>query len=268
MLKKIIVFLFFILAISDVIANEMTKVYIEYDLGYDNIVISQDTAKYENVTGLEIGNYVYPKEVVLSLKNEDPYQIGKNNENNKTGLILKNSDLCIVYYDEENRDINTPFFIGINEESKKLILNGLLIKSSSNLTEKDKIYSPDNLYRLKLNLPWVENDSEYGIGEYLEFELAGYHGERLFSANGFYIINGFVSITNQSLYEKNTRIKKLKLIDLDTNEEWEQILEDTPNPQFVDCKGHEGNRIRAIIQEVYPGSLWKDTCVSGIILTK
>ena len=242
--------------------------YIEYDLGYDNIVISQDTAKYENVTGLEIGNYVYPKEVVLSLNNEDPYLIGKNNENKKTGLILKNSDLCIVYYDDENRDINTPFFIGINEESKKLILNGLLIKSSSNLTEKDKIYSPDNLYRLKLNLPWVENDSDYGIGEYLEFELAGYHGERLFSANGFYIINGFVSITNQSLYEKNTRIKKLKLIDLDTQEEWEQILEDTPNPQFVDCKGHEGNRIRAIIQEVYPGSLWKDTCVSGIILTK
>lgn len=242
--------------------------YIEYDLGYDNIVISQDTAKYENITGLEIGNYVYPKEVVLSLNNEDPYLIGKNNENKKTGLILKNSDLCIVYYDEENRDINTPFFIGINEESKKLILNGLSIKSSGNYAEKDKIYSPDNLYRLKLNLPWVENDSDYGIGEYLEFELAGYHGERLFSANGFYIINGFVSITNQSLYSKNTRIKKLKLIDLDTNEEWEQILEDTPNPQFVDCKGHEGNRIRAIIQEVYPGSLWKDTCVSGIILTK
>ena len=242
--------------------------YIEYDLGYDNIVISQDTAKYENITGLEIGNYVYPKEVVLSLKNEDPYQIGKNNENNKTGLILKNSDLCIVYYDEENRDINTPFFIGINEDSKKMILNGLLIKSSSNLTEKDKIYSPDNLYRLELNLPWVENDSDYGIGEYLEFELAGYHGERLFSASGFYIINGFVSITNQSLYSKNTRIKKLKLVDLDTQEEWEQILEDTPNPQFVDCKGHEGNRIRAIIQDVYPGDLWKDTCVSGIILTK
>ena len=63
------------------------------------------------------------------------------------------------------------------------------------------------------------------------------------------------------------RIKKLKLVDLDTNEEWEQILEDTPNPQFVDCKGHEGNRIRAIIQDVYPGDLWKDTCVSGIILT-
>ena len=83
MLKKIIVFLFFILAISDVIANEMTKVYIEYDLGYDNIVISQDTAKYENLTGLEIGNYVYPKEVVLSLENAEPYLIVKNNTPNK-----------------------------------------------------------------------------------------------------------------------------------------------------------------------------------------
>lgn len=119
MKKEIIIFFIFILVSSGLIANETTKTYIEYDLGYDNIVISQDTAKYENITGLEIGNYVYPKEVVLSLKNEDPYQIGKNNENNKTGLILKNSDLCIVYYDEENRDINTPFFIGIYEDSKK-----------------------------------------------------------------------------------------------------------------------------------------------------
>ena len=185
MLKKIIVFLFFILAISDVIANEMTKVYIEYGLGYDNFKFEQEKCYYENITGLEIGNYVYPKEVVLSLENAEPYLIVKNNENNKTGLVLKNSDLCIVYYDEENRDINAPFFIGINEESKKLILNGLSIKSSGNYAEKDKIYSPDNLYRLKLNLPWVENDSEYGIGEYLEFELAGYSGERLFSANGF-----------------------------------------------------------------------------------
>lgn len=211
MLKKIIVFVFFILAISDVIANEMTKVYIEYDLGYDNFKFEQEKCYYENITGLETGNYVYPKEVVLSLENAEPYLIVKNNENNKTGLVLKNSDLCIVYYDEENRDINVPFFIGINEESKKLILNGLSIKSSGNYAEKDKIYSPDNLYRLKLNLPWVENDSDYGIGEYLEFELAGYHGERLFSASGFYIINGFVSITNQSLYEKNTRIKKIKI---------------------------------------------------------
>ena len=172
-----------------------------------------------------------------------------------------------MYYDSENRNINNPFFIGISKP-KVMILTGSDIKSSGNYVENGKEYSPNKLNTLTLNSPWVESDLEYGIGEYLEFDLIGFHGEKKFTSSGFYLINGFVSITNQSLYEKNSRIKVIKIIDLDTKEEWTQELQDTPNPQFVDCKGHEGNRIRIVIQEVYPGSLWKDTCVSGIILVK
>ena len=249
-------------------AQDSVQTYIEYDLGYDNFKFDENKCYYENITGLLIGNYYYPKSLIFDLTFDFPYIKALNSENAKETLILKNKDLCIVYYDDENRNVNYPFFIGIAENSNKRILTGQFIKSSGNFVEKDKEYSPDKLFSLILNNPWVENSSDYGIGEYLEFDLAGFSGERYLKATGFYIINGFVSISNQSLYEKNTRIKTIKIIDLKTKEEWIQELEDTPNPQFIDCKGHEGNSIRIIIQDVYPGTLWKDTCISGIILAK
>lgn len=268
-MKKKILFIMITLALFSCLnAQDSVQTYIEYDLGYDNFKFDENKCYYENITGLLVGNYYYPKSLIFDLTFDFPYIKALNSENAKETLILKNKDLCIVYYTDENRNINYPFFIGIAENSNKRILTGQFIKSSGNFVEKDKEYSPDKLFSLILNNPWVENSSDYGIGEYLEFDLAGFSGERYLKANGFYIINGFVSISNQSLYEKNTRIKTIKIIDLKTKEEWIQELEDTPNPQFIDCKGHEGNSIRIIIQDVYPGTLWKDTCISGIILAR
>lgn len=267
-MKKIMFIMIILSLLFCLYAQKPIQKYIEYDLGYDNFKFDEKKCYYENITGLTVGSYFYPQNLTFELNMDSPYIHAFDSQSKKEALIIKNEDLCIVYYTDENRNINYPFFIGIEENSNKRILNGQSIKSSSNFVEKGKEYSPDKLFSLILNNPWVENSSDYGIGEYLEFDLAGFSGEKYLAANGFYIINGFVSISNQSLYEKNTRIKTIKIIDLKTKEEWIQELEDTPNPQFIDCKGHEGNSIRIIIQDVYPGTLWKDTCISGIILAK
>lgn len=267
-MKKIMFIMIILSLVFCLYAQKTIQKYIEYDLGYDNFKFDEKKCYYENITGLTVGSYFYPQNLTFELNMDSPYIHAFDSQSKKEALIIKNEDLCIVYYTDENRNINYPFFIGIEENSNKRILNGQSIKSSSNFVEKGKEYSPDKLFSLILNNPWVENSSDYGIGEYLEFDLAGFSGERYLKATGFYIINGFVSISNQSLYEKNTRIKTIKIVDLKTKEEWIQELEDTPNPQFIDCKGHEGNSIRIIIQDVYPGTLWKDTCISGIVLAK
>ena len=267
-MKHNIFLILLLMVISTVWGQNPNQIYEEYDLGYDYFEFENTSIHYENITGLVVGKYFYPKNLDFEVKKDFPFLLAENTQNKKDALILKNDDLCIVYYDDENRNIDKPFFIGISKKTNKLILDGQSIKSSGNFVEKEKTYSPDKLFSLTLNYPWVENDLEYGIGEYLEFDLAGFLGEKYLPATGFYVVNGFVSISNQTLYEKNSRIKTLKIIDLETNEEWIQELEDTPNPQFIDCAGHEGNKIQIVIEDVYFGTLWKDTCISGIILAK
>lgn len=245
--------------------------YIDQTLGYDYITINSNSLTYHNITGLRAGLYTYPEKIKLSLQSTFfNFLYGFDNEGNKKSLILKNEDIIVMYYLDEGWDIKNPFFIGINENSHIFILSCSEIQASSEFKENSKVYSTYFLNQCKLEYPWVENDSDYGIGEYLEFTLAGKSltSERVFTAKGFFIFNGFISWNNQSLYEKNSRVKKLKLLDLVTKESWEFFLEDIPNPQYIDCSGHEGHKIRVVIDEVYEGTKYTDTCISGLILVK
>jgi len=45
-------------------------------------------------------------------------------------------------------------------------------------------------------------------------------------------------------------------------------VEDTPNPQHIDFKGHDGHTLKLIINDVYPGLKWEDTCINAIILCR
>ena len=244
--------------------------YIEQTFVYDYVTIDSNSLIYHNITGLRAGLYIYPEKITLSLRQTaDNYLYGFDDNGNKKAIILMNDDILILYYLDEGWDICNPFFLGINEKSHIITLSSNEIQASSEFKENDKIYSSDFLNQCKLEYPWVENDTEYGIGEYLEFSLSGITtSEKQREANGFFILNGFISWRNPSLYEKNSRIKRLKIVDLLTNDFWYQEIADIPNPQYIDCKGHENHKIRVIIEDIYKGTKYKDTCISGLILVK
>lgn len=265
--KSFLLIVFFIVILQKITCEEK---YVEQTFGYDYVTIVSNTLSYRNITGLRAGGYTYPEEITLSLKQTSAsYLYGFDNSGNKKAIVLKNDSIIILYYLDEGWNEKNPFFIGINEKSHINILPYSDIRASSEFQENDKIYSSNLLNQCIIESPWVENDSEYGIGEYLEFSLSGMtSSEKKRESTGFFLLNGFISWKNPSLYEKNCRIKRLKIEDLLTKEYWYQEISDTPNPQYVDCKGHENHKIRVIIVDVYEGTKYKDTCISGVILVK
>ena len=244
--------------------------YVDQTLGYDYVIIDSDLLIYRNITGLRAGEYAYPEEITLSLQQtSDYFMYGFDNFGNKKAILLKNENIIILYYLDEGWNVKNPFFVGINEKSHIITLPYTDIKASSEFKENEKIYSANLLKQCKLECPWVENDSGFGIGEYLEFTLSGItSSEKKRESNGFFLLNGFLSWNNPSLYEKNCRVKRIKIEDLFTKEYWYQEILDTPDPQYVDCKGHENHTIRVIIDDVYKGTKYKDTCIGGVILVK
>ena len=209
---------FLLIVLFIIISQKVTSEerYVDQTFGYDYVIIDSNSLVYRNITGLRAGEYIYPEEIKLSLQQaSDHYLYGFDDFGNKKAILLKNDNIIVFYYLDEGWDIKNPFFVGINEKSHIITLPYSDIQASSEFKENNKIYSSKLLNQCILESPWVENDSEYGIGEYLEFSLSGMtSSEKKRESSGFFLFNGFVSWKNPSLYEKNSRIKRLKIEDL------------------------------------------------------
>lgn len=157
--------------------------------------------------------------------------------------------------------------------------NTIQYKSSSYKTEKGKNsvieYSADNLGEFLCNtenrytggvtlyddsIPWVEGVKGYGIGESITIV-----SKTPFAS--LRILNGFVDLERLDLYKKNSRVKTFKVVDLDNNIEYKFNLEDIVEIQrFYLSK--ETTSVKLIIEDVYKGDKWDDTCVTGILPSK
>lgn len=130
-----------------------------------------------------------------------------------------------------------------------------------------KTYEPDNISDGILETAWIENNPDYGIGEFVEvfFEVPGL-------LNKLSIFNGYNEITDSGInrYRDNSRTKTFqielynqggivqtitwRLIDSRERQELNFI-----EPVVVD-------KIKFIIKEVYTGTLFKDTAISEILI--
>jgi len=178
-------------------------------------------------------------------------------KNIKKGLLLKNGRFSIYYDDTQTK----PAFMGFDDDALHTdFIQPKIITSSSFLTEPTIVYEPENLLSLELKKPWVEGVKGQGIGEYIEFDTNG--------ASGMYLINGYVSMDRPDLYEKNSRVKLLSAESTDGKIQEEVFLFDTAKPQFIDLSHFEKETVRLVIKEVYPGILYDDTCIAGIVLVR
>jgi hypothetical protein len=141
-------------------------------------------------------------------------------------------------------------------------------KTSSYLTEyirdREYKYPPENLSSGQLNPPWVEGAKGDGIGEWVTFHYTE-------ESRSFYIFNGYYDPKYPYLFTKNNRIKRFKLeaySEFNRTEETfkysqEFELEDTPQIQKIEIpRGYK--YFKMIILDVYKGTHYEDTCLSGI----
>ncbi len=140
--------------------------------------------------------------------------------------------------------------------------------SSSLESEKYGVYELFDQGRLDA---WAEGVAGPGIGEFFEVTQLDHGGwVRFFSYTEMCIVNGYAK--NETVWQENNRVKSMKLYF--ENEYMGTItLEDTMQPQYIDLSPVNmkvGNGCEATfrfeITEVYPGTKYDDTCISGVII--
>lgn len=103
-------------------------------------------------------------------------------------LVLKNNDIILYFKNNQKVEIESinPWFNGFEEGCYWIITETTStskIKTSSELNEKGRIYSGNNLLKkaaenesddnfFQLANPWIEGDKDFGIGEYFELSDA------------------------------------------------------------------------------------------------
>lgn len=142
------------------------------------------------------------------------------------------------------------------------------IIASSELKENNGIsYSPENAHDFDKNTAWVEGNSEYGIGEFMEYyfdfnEMENYNGT--LGINKIILANGYKK--NKQTWENNARVKQLKVY---VNDKPYAILNllDYFEIQTIDIKEiifpvSKITKIKFEITQVYKGKKYKDTAIS------
>lgn len=154
---------------------------------------------------------------------------------------------------------------------------GAKVTASSYLKDKRHEYKPENIkYTMYTGecsmwgftediVPWVEGKASYGIGEWIEYDISEFLkiDKNLENKNAkLYILNGYVNPKLPSLYKENSRIKKATLI-IDDSTEIKIEFDDIVEFKCIEL-GRPFKNARLIIDEVYKGSLYDDTCITAI----
>jgi len=110
---------------------------------------------------------------------------------------------------------------------------------------------------------WVEGNPDYGIGEFIEFNNPIIMGDGEIS-----ILNGYQS--SKTAWDNNSRVKKFK-VSLNGKDFAILELADVMGAQIFTLPSillnsivGEKDVLRFTILEVYPGTKYKDTAISGI----
>ncbi|MBP3365457.1 MAG: hypothetical protein J6K96_00530 [Treponema sp.] len=183
------------------------------------------------------------------------YLLILRNKNVKKIFLALKSDYCLILYDTNNSE---PVFLGmaISATQVESVYFPHHIKATSELEENNIIYEAENAANARQDFPWCEGVHGNGVGQKLEFSV---------NASCMVIVTGYISCTKKHLYEDNSRPKKITVNFINANKTMSYDLSDTPNPQLIDFKTNYSGTIEIIIDEVYEGVKYKDTCISCII---
>jgi hypothetical protein len=128
------------------------------------------------------------------------------------------------------------------------------IKASSAKCE-DKLYSIQNLIDDNPQTAWVPDSKTSGIGEWTEISF-----DDPVQINSLTLTNGYAK--SEEVFKNNNRIKDATLVFSDGSKQ-PVLLKDTMEPQKINVN-RKSRTVRLIIDSVYKGIKFDDTCLSGI----
>lgn len=158
--------------------------------------------------------------------------------------------------------------------------------ASSELASASDRYCAGNVVCENRELAWAEGAEGAGIGESIVYDQIVFSGN-LIEPNGNSILragsygdDGYIDYTqicivngyarDEKVWEENGRVKTFLMYVYD--QPYARIeLEDTINPQYFtipegDIRVANGGEVsfKFVIEEVYPGTMYEDTCITGI----
>ena len=132
--------------------------------------------------------------------------------------------------------------------------------STSYLTEGSTTYEPEHLQQ-KDGLPWASGNG-FGIGDVISIKEFEHKNPTTLK-----IMNGYQDPNHPDYYEKNTRVKKIKVTNTDTQKSKSLIVKDIKNEQTLDISDlGKGRNYDIEIQEVYEGNKYKDLCIQYLVV--
>ena len=132
--------------------------------------------------------------------------------------------------------------------------------ATSYLTEGSTTYEPEHLQQ-KDGLPWASGNGS-GIGDVISIKEFEHKNPTTLK-----IMNGYQDPNHPDYYEKNSRVKKIKVTNTDTKKSKSLIVKDIKNEQTFDISDlGKGQNYDIEIQEVYEGNKYKDSCIQYLLL--
>ena len=132
--------------------------------------------------------------------------------------------------------------------------------ATSYLTEGKVTYEPEHL-QWKDGLPWASGNGK-GIGDVIsirEFEKE--------NPGTLRIMNGYQDKAHPDYYEKNSRIKTLKVTNAETGKSMSVTVKDEREPQsFRLGELGAGNAFDIEVMDVYPGNKYDDLCIQYLVI--
>lgn len=182
----------------------------------------------------------------------------------------KIKDACIFYRkaleDKDLSDIELLLansrlgLLAINDFSKKgesvnpindTILYAIRVSSAK---YDDKLYPVQNLIDNNSQTAWVPDNNKSGIGEWAELSF-----DDPVWINSLTLTNGYTK--NDVVFKNNNRIKTATL-NFSDGSKTKISLNDSMKPQVIKVN-KKSRTIRLVIDEVYKGTKYDDTCLSG-----
>ena len=132
--------------------------------------------------------------------------------------------------------------------------------STSYLTEGNTTYEPEHLQQ-KDGQPWASGNGS-GIGDVISIKEFEHKNPTTLK-----IMNGYQDPNHPDYYEKNSRVKKIKVTNTDTQKSKSLIVKDIKNEQTLDISDlGKGQNYDIEIQDIYEGNKYKDLCIQYLVV--
>lgn len=189
------------------------------------------------------------------------YDIKENGECEFVGLekvenfdIISQEELSTLI-NNKNVDFQESVNVLREEELEKIKFKELI--SSSTLKPKDR-YNVENLFDNNNKTAWVEGKNGDGIGESVTFKK-----DNPFLVKKIIINNGYKK--SENLYKANNRVKNIKITFSDGSELIKELSNNFSKVDTFELDYEKETKwIKFTILDVYEGTKYEDTCITGI----